>query len=362
MNKLLILLSIFSLTFFGSCKKSCDDGKQNQKEEQTDCGGPCKPCATCNDGIINGKETDVDCGGPDCIPCDVLTQWKKIDITTSEELIDIDADNQLTVVIGRQGSILTSTDKGLKWNKNDQYAGTELKSVQITGSKIFVAGNGGKLLVSSDGGSSFTDISISGVANDWNDLLFFSEDSGLVCGADLEVYFTQDGGKNWVQKARTPFTKRKFYAMSSPDGVIVYALGDYKLIESKDKGFNWAEVSLSDENPDMEGFTDLHYISTTRAFAAGEASILLSGNSESWHDKALRTKFGGFSFNGQNAIYAGRNQEDTEAKLLESKDNGITWNTLNTPDKSIRLNDCYIIDENTALAIGEKGTIYRRSK
>ncbi len=48
---------------------SCDDGKQNQGEEQTDCGGPCNACPTCDDGKQNGAETGVDCGG-NCQACE----------------------------------------------------------------------------------------------------------------------------------------------------------------------------------------------------------------------------------------------------------------------------------------------------
>jgi hypothetical protein len=72
---------------------TCEDGEQNQKETDIDCGGAnCDPCATglacvvgsdcvtascvdnvcvdpsCTDGVANGDETDVDCGGS-CGPC-----------------------------------------------------------------------------------------------------------------------------------------------------------------------------------------------------------------------------------------------------------------------------------------------------
>lgn len=72
---------------------SCVDTRLGDGETDTDCGGPCVPCAdglnckvdadcssgacksgrcvasTASDGRANGSETDVDCGGPDAPPC-----------------------------------------------------------------------------------------------------------------------------------------------------------------------------------------------------------------------------------------------------------------------------------------------------
>jgi hypothetical protein len=73
---------------------TCHDGAKDGTETDTDCGGPCSPCAdgkgcltgtdcedkvcsagtcrasSCTDGIKNGNETAIDCGGS-CSPCAV---------------------------------------------------------------------------------------------------------------------------------------------------------------------------------------------------------------------------------------------------------------------------------------------------
>ncbi|MDF1865625.1 MAG: RICIN domain-containing protein [Saprospiraceae bacterium] len=48
---------------------TCNDGIQNQEETGLDCGGPCATCPTCDDGIKNQNETSIDCGGPNCYAC-----------------------------------------------------------------------------------------------------------------------------------------------------------------------------------------------------------------------------------------------------------------------------------------------------
>jgi hypothetical protein len=74
---------------------TCSDGVRNGGETDTDCGGPCPPCAdgqscvtqndcqsrvctnnvcrvpTCDDGVKNGSETGVDCGGGTCPGCPI---------------------------------------------------------------------------------------------------------------------------------------------------------------------------------------------------------------------------------------------------------------------------------------------------
>lgn len=73
---------------------SCEDGRHDADETDTDCGGPeCPPCAagsmcdgdgdceslactsgvceaaTCSDGVLNQDETSPDCGGTTCPEC-----------------------------------------------------------------------------------------------------------------------------------------------------------------------------------------------------------------------------------------------------------------------------------------------------
>lgn len=67
----------------GSCKAcaSCEDGILNQGEEKIDCGGPCETaCPTCFDKVKNQKEVEVDCGGP-CQPCQIDYEIKADDAT-----------------------------------------------------------------------------------------------------------------------------------------------------------------------------------------------------------------------------------------------------------------------------------------
>lgn len=75
--KIVFLSTLVLSLFFCSCRHekfdknkygNCSDGIQNQQEQNTDCGGPCAPCAGCDDGVKNSGETGIDCGAT-CRSC-----------------------------------------------------------------------------------------------------------------------------------------------------------------------------------------------------------------------------------------------------------------------------------------------------
>jgi hypothetical protein len=85
---------------------TCNDDKKNQGEEQVDCGGPnCDPCPTCNDHILNQGEEDVDCGGP-CSPCKKPVVEQPAE-SSGFMLIIIIIIAIAVVIIGSAGAVIT---------------------------------------------------------------------------------------------------------------------------------------------------------------------------------------------------------------------------------------------------------------
>ncbi len=354
---LVIMIAGFLST---SCKKSCDDGKKNQKEEEIDCGGPCRPCSDCSDGVQSGSETGVDCGG-DCASCASVYQFKKVVSGTTSALKKVDCFGSNCAAIGEGGLILISLDKGVTWNAVSSGSSNELFGVNVYEKTIFITGENGLIKKSTDLGQSFTDIVIRNRDKvQWNGVLFFNNDTGIVCGSKLSISFTNDGGVTWKSSKYSFDSQRSFYGFSAPAKNALYAVGDNNIQLSSDFGENWNQISLSNDNPDIKNLTDVYYASSTRAFITGESSMLFSNNSIEWYDKALYTSFGGLSFGTNNGLYAGRDVENERGKILETLDSGVTWRQIPLLNESVRFNDCFIIDESNSIIIGEGGTILRR--
>jgi hypothetical protein len=135
----------------GSCPNacpSCTDGEQNGDEEGVDCGGSCPvACPTCSDGEQNGDEEGVDCGGSCPTPCggdkpacDVggwrLTQYNSTQNFTIPAGTTIPANGIL--VIGR------NADAAAFWNTwgrqpdaNVVYVNSGNKVPQLNGDEVF---------------------------------------------------------------------------------------------------------------------------------------------------------------------------------------------------------------------------------
>lgn len=356
------LIFLFAIIVFATegCKKSCDDGRKNQKEEEIDCGGPCKPCADCNDGVQSGNETGVDCGG-DCSPCPSIYEFQSVSSGTSSGLNKIDCDGSNCVAIGENGAVVISKDEGKTWSSVDAGTSEKLNSVALIGSTIFICGEKGVLKKSTDLGQTFSELSVPNREDiNWKDLLFYDANNGVVCGSKLSISYTTDGGENWENAKHTFDSQRSFYSLSSPASNATYVVGEFSVQLSSDQGASWTQITLSDKNPDIKEVTDVHYISSGRAFLAGASNILFTANSIEWYDKALYAKYGGFSFIGKTGLYAGRDVNNQKAKILETLDSGITWKQLPLLNEDVRFNDCFIIDASNAIIIGEGGNILRR--
>ena len=356
----LVMLIVLTGFLSTSCKKTCDDGKKNQEEEEVDCGGPCKPCSDCNDGIQSGTETGIDCGG-DCTPCSLVYPFNKVASGTSVSLKKVECAGVNCAAIGEGGLLIVSTDKGVTWSSANTGTTDELFGIDISGNTIFICGEKGLIKKSTDLGQTFIDMTISNRDKvQWNDVLLFNDQMGIVGGSKLALSYTDDGGTTWNSVKYSFDSQRSYYAFSIPSDNALYAVGDNNIQLSSDFGKSWTQISLSDDNPELKNLIDVHYLSSSRAFITGEPSVLFSRNSIEWYDKALYTAFGGISFGSSSGLYAGRDVANERGKILETLDSGITWKQIPVVDEGVRFNDCFIIDESNSIVIGEKGTILRR--
>jgi photosystem II stability/assembly factor-like uncharacterized protein len=85
-----------------------------------------------------------------------ITTWSAKSSGTSENLYDvhsimIDASNSLTVAVGANGTIITSTDSGFTWSSQSLVVSEDLISVHHDGTLWTVVGDDGTVIVSSNG-------------------------------------------------------------------------------------------------------------------------------------------------------------------------------------------------------------------
>lgn len=341
----------------GCTKKRCSDGKQNQVEENVDCGGKCDPCLTCNDELLNNEEEKVDCGGPNCSACP--PEWVKIASQTTETLRAVQFIEETGFAVGDNGTILKSVDFGDSWTKITSPASVNLNAVQVfSKTNIFIAGEDDHVLVSTDG-NSFT-ISKTGEKSGWKDVHFIHPDTGVVGGHPTRMCYTTNGGKTWITPAEWPASKSGIDAIHFYTNKIGYAIGGFRLLETLDGGRIWTDRGTSNNQSDFENFGDLHYMATNRVFMTKSDGLYFSTNSLDWTNKLLKCSKGKFHFVNNLGLYAGATSDGLKGKAMYTDDNGVSWTTLSDAPSSNIFQDGRVFNSTNLLLVGDAGVIYKR--
>jgi hypothetical protein len=173
--------------------------------------------------------------------------------------------------------ILRSTDKGITWtvsytNPNRYFSRLEA----VDNNTVFAVSTRYSPAVfykSLDAGASWTPALAP--AGDLNSLSFFTAAKGWA-NVDEKIFYTSNGGLNWVQKNHTsvtPFTADKMRFVNDYTG---YALsGLYKVYKTTDSGRIWEPVAR-DNNYTYLGHThnDLQVWSNDQLWAGGDHGFL----------------------------------------------------------------------------------------
>lgn len=343
-----------------SCKKpSCDDGKINQSETGTDCGGPCDPCPSCFDGVKNQNETDKDCGGK-CQACPPA--WNSLASGTSERLLSVSHLGDLVVAVGEAGTIVRSDDNGKTWNPVTSGVSLSLRSVAIaSASLVFVVGDKGTLLKSVDGGKTFIKVSLKR-SKDFLDVAAPDAQICLIAGRERTIYRSMDGGLNWkLTDSSNTIGSRDYFRISHIPGGNTYVIGDRYFVLSSNNGENWTSLSFNSV-VDFTDFTGFYCLSDKRAFAINKNALFYSFDFVEWRDKLVRVASGQVDFIGQAGVFAGRDDQHTKGVIKLTQDNGVTWQDEKNMPVSTFLNDVCMLDPQEMVAVGDNGLILRRTR
>jgi photosystem II stability/assembly factor-like uncharacterized protein len=115
------------------------------------------------------------------------------------ELTDVKFfDNQRGIVIGNNGTIITTSDGGESWNIQVSGTANNLKAIFLLGQNIaYVVGDNGIILISSDGGNNWF-AQTGGTTSNLNFITFTGKYTGWIAGNSGTVLFTSNGGSTWT--------------------------------------------------------------------------------------------------------------------------------------------------------------------
>lgn len=301
--------------------------------------------------------------------------------------------------VGSGGSFLKTENGGISWIAvNTGFQLNFQKIVFLNTTKGFLLGanaqtNQVKLLKTLDGGSTWTDVAFGGNENDGSELYFFNENIGFIAGNEW-YYKTTDGGNTWLKKTFTG----------------VYSIFDMQFI-TENKGFiiaNGGAFSTLDGGATWTEF--IFNVTTSVQFTDALTGYIANGQNNDY----MKTTDGGTTWNtipkpsidfcdqifftDNNTGYAFSTDDYDVGKIAKTTDGGLHWSIIeneashklsamikhqnrlfacgtgglimesvdmeefNVVQEGLfrgKLNDMLFLDSNTAIAVGEAGSIVK---
>ena len=105
-------------------------------------------------------------------------------------------------VVGAGGNIFKSTDGGTNFVAQVSGTTNSLPQVQFIDANIgWIAAHVDKILLTIDGGANWSTIVTPGIGNDFTSIQFLDADNGVICGSGGVIMRSADGGNTWVQES-----------------------------------------------------------------------------------------------------------------------------------------------------------------
>ncbi|MBK7631417.1 MAG: T9SS type A sorting domain-containing protein [Ignavibacteriales bacterium] len=305
----------------------------------------------------------------------ISAQWRlaqapvKVDLNSGVQLTDTKA-----FVVGDNGIMLTTNNRGSTWMKIDLGVQSNLNSLKFIDDYTgFVVGDNGLILKTV---SRWRDPEVLSVSSNYynKDVSFSNELNGIVVGykylitpesplSYATILVTHDGGLTWTDKS--PMLTGKFNSVISFDKDKAIVVGDAGLVGfSNDRGENWYFRKLTTSN-----LNSVKVCKTTGLkIIVGDNGALFICKEEDryrWIDCSISRFYDINSIcqkDNNVFVIAGTKRSSLDnniidrSVILESKEISGHWSEVFTTYAG-KLNSVHFCNRNSALAVGQKGTI-----
>lgn len=283
----------------------------------------------------------------------INAQWEVVEQTaTTDTLNGVFMVSSTAWAVGKNGTIIKSTDAGQTWVNLNSGVSEELEDVYFHNeNKGFAVGIDG-ILRTDDGGQSWTQLEVEN-ADYLRAVSFANENDGVTVSIGREVFLTSDGGESWTHiDGNFP----DFSSLLDVDFVndsVAYVTGNNGLIyKSTDGCKSWSELSS-----EVSGtLRSVSFFDQNNGVVFGSNNIFTTDGGQTWSEVETPSFFVGAEaqfINPQQCFAVG-----ASGKIIKSIDGGMTWTEQESGTSSI-LRSIYFTDENTGIAVGYDGTIVR---
>jgi photosystem II stability/assembly factor-like uncharacterized protein len=261
-------------------------------------------------------------------------------------------------VVGAQGLILHSTDRGDAWNIRESGVSTNLNGLSFPDDLHgWAVGDYGYVVRTTDGGFNWQIQTQLNTPWGWG-VFFLDSLSGWICGPIDTVYKTNDGGNSWVKLPQgQPNHGTSVVFVDSLRGWLSLDTGAAGILKTTDGGQTWRFILGSGGQ-----FQSLDMLDGQRGWGAGGD---ISKTTDGWETWTVQYSppgyFYGISLGDSSYIWSvGSNSNIDRAMIVSTTNGGSSW-TMDT--SRVRDNYYYSVDGHLQLTnvtvVGNGGAIVR---
>ena len=283
-------------------------------------------------------------------------------------LLDAVASNGRLLVVGEQGHILYSDDKGSSWTHADVPVSLAITAVAFASpGQAWAAAHDGYLLQSTDSGASWqvkltgidvARLSVTAAEERVTSLEAALEEATPETLEDLEwalddaMFAVEDATAAIDEGVTTPLLNVWF--ASENDG---YALGAYGVfLHTSDGGSTWRLMSNRLDNPDKFHLYDMTRNAAGTFLIAGEAGTLLRSLDRGQTWQRPESPYAGSFFGTLAAADGSLLVFGLKGNVFRSVDDGATWSVVDTGDERTLLGGM-VQSDGTIVLVGSAGVV-----
>lgn len=288
---------------------------------------------------------------------DAGSNWNQVNSGTERNLLAVTFNKSnvnLGVITGQTATLLRTTNAGTTFdginvNNTQDYLDA---SFRATSNVVFAVGTSGFVISSINSGGSWT-LRLSGNNVDYLATQFRTENLGYITGPDGRVFSTSNGGNSLVDRSRP--LSIDFNNLFFTTNAFGYIIGnDGTALRTSNSGGNWTSLNLN-TTADLRG---IYFFNNNIGYVVGDGGFI------------TKTENGGINWVTVQASNTTTNLNEIlffdnafgivvgDNGFISRTEGGQVWNQITSPSSS-NLIDVTILDDNTAVAVGNAGTIIK---
>ena len=270
-------------------------------------------------------------------------------MTISTEINSITSLDNRLIAVGDQGTILTSSDLGKSWIKENSNSTQILRSITSLDNRLIAVGDQGTILSSSDLGKSW--IVENSNSSEWLGSITSLDNLLIAVGTQGTILSSSNLGKSWIKENSN--STQNLISITSLDNRLIAVGMNGTILSSSDLGKSWIREN-SNSTQNLFSITSLD----NRLIAVGTQGAILTSSDlgKSWIKEKSNSTQDFFSITSlkNRLIVVGM-----KGTILSSSDLGKSWIVENS-NSSEWLGSITSLD-NRLIAVGTRGTILTSS-